>query len=278
MILGFEPHRHSLAISLIDPIVFLRGADFSRGRHENAPPSILRGLLTLSLTKPTRISSIEVELIGQSLTTWSEGLSASNHARLKRATDIIIEGSSVRPVEMREENKLFSATQTFFQAPRSTMSRRASSVEPGLFYSPGEDGFIDRRHASSPSLIHSFGPSQLFNLFDPPRGRERPRGRIGVDEALLQRAHPQEARSRSPTARDSQSHAPSQENAPTYPPPTGPHIRASEVPSRSLQSPENGSEAIGLRSDEHKDAGDGWQEFKKGMARIFTLRHLPLSE
>ena len=77
MILGLEPHRNTLAISLIDPIVFLRGADFSRGRHENAPPSILRGLLTLCLTKPTRISSIEVELIGQSLTTWSEGLSAS---------------------------------------------------------------------------------------------------------------------------------------------------------------------------------------------------------
>lgn len=74
MILGFEPHRNSLAISLIDPIVFLRGVDFSRGRHENAPPSILRGLLTLCLTKPTRISSIEVELIGQSVTTWSEGL------------------------------------------------------------------------------------------------------------------------------------------------------------------------------------------------------------
>jgi len=61
MILGSEPHRNGLAVSLIDPIVFLRGVDFSRERHENAPPSILRGLLMLCLTKPTRISSIEVE-------------------------------------------------------------------------------------------------------------------------------------------------------------------------------------------------------------------------
>ena len=179
---------------------------------------------------------------------------------------------------MREENKLFSATQTFFQAPRSTISRRASSAEPGLFYSPGEDGFNDRRRDSSPSLIHSFGPTHLFHLFDPPRGRERPRGRIGVDEALLQRAHPQEVRSRSPAARN----LPSQEDASmllTYPPPTGPYIQASGVPSRSLfHVPENGSEAIVLGTDEHKDTGDGWQEFKKGTARIFTLRRLPLSE
>src|SRR6266702_2536587 len=76
MALGFESHKNSLSISLIDPIVFLRGVDSSSWRstvHENAPPSILRGLLTLCLTKPTRISSIQVELIGQSVTTWSEG-------------------------------------------------------------------------------------------------------------------------------------------------------------------------------------------------------------
>ena len=81
MILGLEPHRNSLAISLIDPVVFLRGVDFSRGRHENSSPSILRGLLTLYLTKPTRISSIEVELIGQSVTSWSEGIVFSLYAR-----------------------------------------------------------------------------------------------------------------------------------------------------------------------------------------------------
>jgi hypothetical protein len=151
---------------------------------------------------------------------------------------------------MREENKLFSATQTFFQAPQST-SRRASSVDPVLFSTPGEDGPIDRRHASSPSLIHSFGSSHFFHLFDPPRGR---RSRFSVDGAILPRAHPQEVRSRSPPARDSQS-PPSREDTSVHPP-TGAYMWASE---------------------EHKDTGDGWQEFKKGTTLNFTLRYLPLS-
>ncbi len=38
------------------------------------------------------------------------------------------------------------------------------------------------------------------------------------------------------------------------------------------------SGVIALGIDEHKDAGDGWQVFKKGTAFIFTLQYLPLSE
>jgi hypothetical protein len=167
---------------------------------------------------------------------------------------------------MKEENKLFSATQTFFKAPRSSHHRRASSAEPGLSSNPGEDEFIDRRRASTPSLIHSLGPTHLFHLFDPPRGRERTHGRLSVDEAILERAHPQENHSRSPTAaRNSPSHAPSQEDASMLP--------AYEAPSRSPLHPSaNGSEAIVLGSDEQRDAGDGWQEFKKGTALILTLQ------
>ncbi|KAH9013780.1 hypothetical protein EDB84DRAFT_1531755 [Lactarius hengduanensis] len=188
----FEPHSNSLSISLIDPIVFLRGVDDSSWRatvHENAPPSILRGLLTLCLAKPTRISSIQVELIGQSMTTW-------------------LEGTVVRPTEMRDENKLFSATQTFFQAPQSTTSRRAISA-------PGEYEFVGR--ASSLSPIRSSDSTHPFHLFDPPQGRDRARNRLSVDE------------------RNSQSHAPSQEDAPmlpTHPLRDDPHIRAWETPSR----------------------------------------------
>ncbi|KAI9465255.1 hypothetical protein BJY52DRAFT_1414227 [Lactarius psammicola] len=190
MTLGSESHKNSLSISLIDPIVFLRGVGSSSWRstvHENAPPSILRGLLTLCLEKPTRISSIQVELIGQSVTTWSEG--------------------AVRPIEMQDENKLFSATQTFFQAPQSPTSRRA--------FSALGDEFI-----SSLSPIHSLDSTHFFHLFDPSQGRERVRG---------QRLH-------SPTARSSQSHTPSQEDVsvlPVDPLRDDPHIRAWEAPSRS---------------------------------------------
>ncbi|KAH9067648.1 hypothetical protein EDB87DRAFT_1584445 [Lactarius vividus] len=176
MTLGSEPHKNSLSISLIDPIVFLRGVDYSSRRsiaHENAPPSILRGLLTLCLTKPTRISSIQVDLVGQSVVTWTEG--------------------AVRPIEMRDECKLFSATQTFFQAPQSTTSRRT-------FSAPGEDAFACR--VSSPSPIHS---PDFTHLFDPPRGRGRARSHLSVDESVVQPAHPQEVHPHSPTVRDPQS-------------------------------------------------------------------------
>ncbi|KAH9067647.1 hypothetical protein EDB87DRAFT_1584443 [Lactarius vividus] len=192
MTLGFEPHSNSLSISLIDPIVFLRGVDHSSWRatvHENAPPSILRGLLTLCLTKPTRISSIQVELIGQSMTTW-------------------LDGSAIRPTEMRDENRLFSATQTFFQAPQSTTSRRAISA-------PGEYEFVDR--ASSLSPIHSSDSTRFFHSFDPPRGRDRTRNRLSADEP------------------NSQSHALFQEDAsmlPAHPLQDDPHIRVWEAPSR----------------------------------------------
>ncbi|KAH9025442.1 hypothetical protein EDB85DRAFT_1982737 [Lactarius pseudohatsudake] len=210
MTLGFEPHKNSLSISLIDPIVFLRGVDYSSRRsiaHEDAPPSILRGLLTLCLTKPTRISSIQVDLVGQSVVTWSEG--------------------SVRPIEMRDENKLFSASQTFFQAPQ----RRA-------FSAPGEDEFTGR--VSSPPPIHSLNSTHFFHLFDPPRGRERARSRFSVGEAIVRPAHSQEVHLHSPTARDTQSHIPSQEDVsilPAHPLRHDPHKRTSSQSSLTHSMP-----------------------------------------
>jgi hypothetical protein len=71
-----SPRKNSLSISLTESVVFLRSVDVSTHRpttRENTPPSILRGLLILSLVKPTRISSIKVDFIGQSVTTWTEG-------------------------------------------------------------------------------------------------------------------------------------------------------------------------------------------------------------
>ncbi|KAI9441621.1 hypothetical protein H4582DRAFT_1933824 [Lactarius indigo] len=210
MTLGFEPHRNSLSISLIDPVVFLRGVDYSSRRstiRENAPPSVLRGLLTLCLTKPTRISSIQVDLVGQSVVTWSEG--------------------AVRPIEMRDENKLFSATQTFFQAPQSTTSRRA-------FSAPGEDESIDR--VSLPSPINSSDSTHFSHSFGPPRGSERARSRLRVGEAIVHPARTQEVHPDSPTAHDPQSHSPSQGDVsilPAHPLRDDLHKPAWEAPSQS---------------------------------------------
>lgn len=69
--------KNTLDIRLTESVVFLRGGD-GTGRHRsgtqpNAPPALIRGLLTLTLVKPTKISSIEVELLGKTSTAWPEG-------------------------------------------------------------------------------------------------------------------------------------------------------------------------------------------------------------
>jgi arrestin-related trafficking adapter 3/6 len=67
--------KPGLSIRLTEPVVFLRTNDPS-GRHAadaGDPPGLVRGLLTLNLTKPTRISSIEVELRAVAAQTWVEG-------------------------------------------------------------------------------------------------------------------------------------------------------------------------------------------------------------
>jgi hypothetical protein len=68
--------KNSLSIRLTESVVFLRNADTGRrtNQQENAPPtSMVRGLLILDLCKPTRISSIELELMGKVSTSWPEG-------------------------------------------------------------------------------------------------------------------------------------------------------------------------------------------------------------
>jgi hypothetical protein len=71
--------KNSLNIRLTEPVVFLRGGPDATARHgnrvlpEDRPTGVVRGLLTLDLVKPTRISSIEVELVGKTSTSWPEG-------------------------------------------------------------------------------------------------------------------------------------------------------------------------------------------------------------
>ena len=78
-----------LQIRLTEPVIFLRGPstgfDF-RGRPQivraDAPPAMLRGLLTLRLNKPTRIRKIDIKFEGKARTEWPEGaLSASSGHR-----------------------------------------------------------------------------------------------------------------------------------------------------------------------------------------------------
>jgi hypothetical protein len=69
-----------LQIRLTEPVIFLRGPstgfDF-RGRpqtvRQDAPPAMLRGLLTLRVNKPTRIRKIDIKFEGKARTEWPEG-------------------------------------------------------------------------------------------------------------------------------------------------------------------------------------------------------------
>ncbi|KAL7277783.1 hypothetical protein ACG7TL_008726 [Trametes sanguinea] len=113
-----HPHKTSLDIRLAESVVFLRAGD-ATGRQRNlqadAPPGMVRGLLVLNLAKPMRITSIEIELVGKTLTAWPEGVGA-------------------RRVEITEEHEIYSQSYVFFRAGHTagTGSRRNQSVGPGL--------------------------------------------------------------------------------------------------------------------------------------------------
>jgi hypothetical protein len=72
------PSKSSLSITLTEPFVILRTVDTGGSEPalgEFAPPSVLRGLLALDLSKASKISSIQIELQGTSCASWSEGMS-----------------------------------------------------------------------------------------------------------------------------------------------------------------------------------------------------------
>ena len=72
------PLKSSLTITLMEPLVILHTTDIAGAQslpEGIAPPSIVRGLLALDLSKASRISCIQVELQATSFSSWSEGLS-----------------------------------------------------------------------------------------------------------------------------------------------------------------------------------------------------------
>jgi len=75
-----EKEKSRLTIRLAEPVIYLKDVDFSgrcRTHNELSLPSMLRGILVLHLSKPTKISSIDIELTAKSCTRYPEGASPS---------------------------------------------------------------------------------------------------------------------------------------------------------------------------------------------------------
>jgi len=106
-------------------------------------------------------------------------------------------GPSTRyPAELQEKTKLYTATRTFFEAPRVPTGRRALSLEPGLAHYADEAEFLHGRpRPSSPSTTRDPDHTYQFNPAELRRGRERARARLGADEYISQRDPPLEVHS-----------------------------------------------------------------------------------
>jgi hypothetical protein len=68
--------KTSLSIRLTESVVLLRTDARNRPSDPDSPSQssgLIRGLLVLNLSKPTKISSIEVMLEGKGRNSWTEG-------------------------------------------------------------------------------------------------------------------------------------------------------------------------------------------------------------
>lgn len=206
-----------VAIRLTEPVVFLRGdhsnpkrGHLPRDEIDQLPLAMVRGLLVLTLDKPAKISTIEVELEGICLSEWPEGMGS-------------------RRVEVFEEHRILHAKATFFNAAEEERerirrdanahasaalqrTRRHASLGPGL---ENDIAACDNSDSeSSDGDSDSEGPVQ--------RGRNRTI--VGRDQALArleqnQNKRPQLERHNSVDPYR-QSHYPSVQTAitPTYHP------------------------------------------------------------
>jgi len=122
--------NHALTIRLIESAVFLQpGGTNSLSRSRDSRPSLLRGLLVLDLPKPTRIKSIELELIGKTLNSWPEGKCDRNPESMA-ANVIYRTGVGAESGEMTEEHDIYRVSTVYFRAQRLE-TRRGSSLGPG---------------------------------------------------------------------------------------------------------------------------------------------------
>ncbi|KAG5644953.1 hypothetical protein DXG03_007323 [Asterophora parasitica] len=135
--------NNPLTIRLTESAVFLRSSGW-RNRDQESRPSMLRGLLVMELSKPTRITSIKLDLVARSCTSWPEGIGTHR-------TDIT------------EEHKLFHAETVCFRAGKVERPRRESSIGPGAAaYDAGEAGYeSEDQHTPSYAITQPMNHEQV---------------------------------------------------------------------------------------------------------------------
>ncbi|KAI0696679.1 hypothetical protein C8T65DRAFT_663417 [Cerioporus squamosus] len=166
--------KNALDIRLAESVVFLRAGDATgrqRTMQADASPGMVRGLLVLNLAKPTRITSIEVELVGRTVTAWPEGVGA-------------------RRIEITEEHDIYSQSYVFFRAGHSPGSgfRRNLSVGPGLALEHEDEDHSER----SSYMQHDESRDGSRGRSPPPRdtasARRPHRRHMSVDQTHYQRS------------------------------------------------------------------------------------------
>ena len=137
---NYSSRKNTLSIRLTESAVFL-STDVARDRDVEPKSTLLRGLLVLSLVKPTKITSIEVELMAKTSTAWQEGehsIFPCKHPCFPFSFCGIILGIGSRRIEVTEEHRVFNASILYFRA-----TRRTASIGPGIFYNKTDDNHID---------------------------------------------------------------------------------------------------------------------------------------
>ncbi|KAJ7272081.1 hypothetical protein B0H12DRAFT_678268 [Mycena haematopus] len=158
--------KNTLTIRLTEASVFLRTSDNNaRGPNPNdrsdSRPSMLRGLLTLNIVKPIKVTSIDVELQAKTTTCWPEGTGLS-------------------AIDVQETHEVFSESIVFFRA--GPAPRRPTSMGPG----------VDPRHDVDPP---SRPETPRIDDFQQPRSSVPPVGsvqtrRISTTMARMSKCRP----------------------------------------------------------------------------------------
>ncbi|KAG6879922.1 hypothetical protein C0992_009586 [Termitomyces sp. T32_za158] len=160
--------KNPLKIRLTESAVFLRSDGSGRRHHgTESRPSMLRGLLILELAKPTRVTSIELELVAKSSIAWPEGFGAQR-------------------VDITEEHTLFHAETVYFRAGKPS-TRRHASIGPGAAYD--EQVEVDYDSDGLPAPSHTRNSWELPNdrYTSPERYGPRQSRRLSVDSSYFQR-------------------------------------------------------------------------------------------